>query len=542
MVATGENESTRPARIVILVDNGVNGDSRVQKTARSAADAGWEVILLGRSPNGKPQSWQLGAAQVRLLRMPSPLKMRRHEFRRRWIVGPFAYPPTGIAAHRAQTVRAWQADLAVRRALLAAGDGPARGSLERLSIRFQELAAKVVKKWVSFRYWQLTTAQRYRGTLSSPWDRAYTWLWLRLRGARAWRKLEPQLWDYELAYAETVDQLKPDIIYANDFRMLGVGARAKIRARAKGRQIKLIWDVHEYLPGVKPRANNARWMVANRAHESEYAKYADAVITVSERLAELLKHDHSLPELPSVVLNTPNAADVSGPRDADAPDIRTTCGLGPQTPLVVYSGAAAPHRGMGVMVEAMPRLEQVHVAFVVNDPTGPYLSSLVARAEELGVAERLHVLPYVPHNQVVGFLSTATIGVIPIHHWLNHEIQLITKFFEYSHARLPILVSDVETMAATVRATGQGEVFRVDDVEGYVRAVQAVIADPERYRAAYESMDLAAWTWEAQAKVQDRIYRRLAPERIPGGADRTGGQPAAGAIAPAAGTMARAVG
>ena len=41
----------------------------------------------------------------------------------------------------------------------------------------------------------------------------------------------------------------------------------------------------------------------------------------------------------------------------------------------------------------------------------------------------------------------ADLGVIPIHHWPNHEIALITKFFEYSHARLPIVVSDVRTMA-----------------------------------------------------------------------------------------------
>ncbi|WP_422770260.1 glycosyltransferase family 4 protein [Plantactinospora sp. WMMC1484] len=513
MVATGTNEPTAPARIVILVDNGVNGDSRVQKTARSAADAGWDVILLGRSPHGRPESWQLGEATVQLVRMPSPLRQRRHEYRRRWIFGPLGYPPTGIAAHRAQAVRAWQADLTIKRALLATAEPSAGKAVRRRLLQVQSLAAKVVKKWVSFRYWQHTKGLGYRNRLRSPWDRAYTWFWRRAMGDRSWRRLEPQLWDYELAYGPVVDQLKPDIIYANDFRMLGVGARAKIRARSKGRSIKLIWDVHEYLPGVKPRSDNARWMTANMAHEHEFSPYADAVITVSTQLAELLKRDHKLPELPSVVLNTPNAADVEW--DADAPDIRSACGLGPDTPLFVYSGAAAAHRGMGVMVEAMPHLPEAHVAFVINDPQLPYIKSLIERATKLGTADRLHILPYVAHSQVVGFLSSATAGVIPIHHWLNHEIQLITKFFEYSHARLPILVSDVETMAATVRANDQGEVFRVDDVEGYVRAARTVLADPERYRKAYESIDLAAWTWEVQAEVQAALYRRLLPERAP---------------------------
>ena len=51
---TAVPRSTR-GRVVMLVDNGVEGDSRVQKAARSAAEAGWEVVLLGRSPGSLPQ-------------------------------------------------------------------------------------------------------------------------------------------------------------------------------------------------------------------------------------------------------------------------------------------------------------------------------------------------------------------------------------------------------------------------------------------------------------------------------------------------------
>ena len=122
-------------------------------------------------------------------------------------------------------------------------------------------------------------------------------------------------------------------------------------------------------------------------------------------------------------------------------------------------------------------------------------------------------------GQVVAFLSGADVGVIPIHHWPNHEIALITKFFEYSHARLPMVVSDVRTMAETVRATGQGEVFAAEDLADYVRAVRAVLADPARYRAAYDKPGLLdSWTWEAQAAVLDGVYRALL--RRPGVAGR----------------------
>lgn len=346
------------------------------------------------------------------------------------------------------------------------------------------------------------------GRLRRPVEWAYTRFWSMTMRQRAWRRLEPSLWRYERAYGPVVDALAPDLIHAHDFRMLGVGARAKLRARQEGREVRLLWDAHEYLPGIKPWRDNVRWLPAHRAHEREYAPYADAVVTVSDELARLLQAEHRLPERPTVVLNAPDPPATSRTQET----LRQRCHLGPDVPLLVYSGAAAPQRGLGVLVEALPVLPDTHLALVVNRPDGEYVRSLVARAVQLGVADRLHVGGYVPADRVVPLLAGADVGLIPIEHWPNHEIALITKFFEYSHARLPIVVSDVRTMAETVRRTGQGEVFRAGDVADLVRAVRAVLADPARYRAAYDRPGLLdAWSWPAQAEVLDRVYRSLLP-------------------------------
>lgn len=314
----------------------------------------------------------------------------------------------------------------------------------------------------------------------------------------------------ELAYGKVIDALEPDLIHANDFRMLGVGARAKLRAGARGRAVKLVWDAHEYLPGIKPWNPHPRWHVAQCAYEREFSQYADAVTTVSETLADMLVEGHGLRAKPDVVLNAPEA-EISAEHAAEpVPDLRELCGIGADVPLTVYSGAAAPQRGLDIMVESLPQLPGTHVAFVVLKPTADYMNELAARAMELGVSDRIHVLPYVPHYQVAPFLASADVGVIPIHHWPNHEIALITKFFEYSHARLPFVVSDVKTMGEMVAQTGQGEVFKAEDVADYVRAVKAVLADPKKYRDVYDSEGLLdAWTWESQAEVLDAVYTRV---------------------------------
>lgn len=503
---TGASHRPTRGKIVMLVDNGVHGDSRVQKEARSAAAAGWEVVLLGRSPKKKHQSWYLGDAQVRLLPVPNPLHRRRHEYRRAVLRSPLAYPPGPLAAYRTQRMKAWRAELNLR--VVEARRQPSRLSAARLLP--QRLLSRGMSRWVRLRARRTEALDRSRKAMDTRLDRFTTSFWLRTMGERAWRRLDPALWDFELAYGKVIDALEPDLIHANDFRMLGVGARAKLRAEGKGRSVKLVWDAHEFLPGIKPWSVHPRWHIAQCAHEREHARHADAVVTVSGTLADMLAERHGLASVPEVVLNAPDAGFAPEQEAEPVPDLRERCGIGPQDPLVVYSGAAAPQRGLDIMVDALPQLPGTHVALVVLRVNSAYVLSLKGRAAELGVQDRLHVLPYVPHYQVVPFLAAADVGVIPIHHWPNHEIALITKFFEYSHARLPFVVSDVRTMGEMVTRTGQGEVFTAEDLSDYVRAVKSVLADPGRYRDVYDRQGLLEeWTWEAQAVVLDRVYSRL---------------------------------
>ncbi|MEV0002924.1 glycosyltransferase family 4 protein [Micromonospora sp. NPDC050980] len=484
-------------RVVMLVDNAVDGDSRVQKAARSAADAGWHVTLLGCARVAAERRWRLGDAEVRVLPLDAP-PVDTH--------GP---PDAGaVAAGLRDAGVAGRGAAGGRRDAdgeTAGRHGAAgfRGGVRGLGGASSGLRGRLVARGGL----PLRVARLAR----RPVEHAQVRYWRARLGDRAWRRLEPGLWDYERVAGPIIDELRPDLIHAHDFRMLGVAARTADRARARGRTVKLVWDAHEWLPGARPRRDNARWLPAHLGYVREYVGHVDAVVTVSDTLADLLVRDHDLPERPTVVLNAPVAEPAPTTAGVPAPDLRARCGLAADTPLLVYSGAMAVQRGVDTVVEALPRLPGVHLALVVADPAAAYVRQVVARAVRHGVADRVHVLPYVPHRQLVAFLATADVGLIPLHHWPNHEIALITKFFEYAHARLPIVVSDVRTMADTVRATGQGEVFRARDAADLARAVRAVLADPGRYRAAYDGPDspLPTWTWESQADRLDALYRRL---------------------------------
>ena len=77
-------------------------------------------------------------------------------------------------------------------------------------------------------------------------------------------------------------------------------------------------------------------------------------------------------------------------------------------------------------------------------------------------------------------------------------------------ARLPIVVSDVRTMAAEVKRLGNGEVFIAEDVADFVNAVKKVLADKNKYQNVYTEEVLIERSWELQAENLVNIYNRIA--------------------------------
>lgn len=500
--------SRRPPLLAVLVDNHVIGDSRVQKCSIAAAEAGYRVVLIGRA-QAAPDTFTIGSGtgQVEVRRIEAPFRMlaltRRVPPGRWW--HPLAYPSADHASARSLRLTALGRDLQARKILHRRADGAGvRAKAQRWGLKAQTARLRLARYWHLARAYQLKQMTDRVKASDALAYRAGLKIRTALSGPRAWRSFDPVLLDVELAFGPVLDQLKPDLIHANDFRMSGVAVRAAARAFQAGRRVPVVYDVHEFVPGVIARS--ARWRAANSGHEAEYITAADRVVTVSDRLAQMLADRYRLGRLPAVVLNAPQFDPAAEPPQGG---LRAACGLADGVPLLVYGGSAAPQRGLETAIDALPELPQAHLALVISSERRA--KELSARAAELGVSDRLHVLDYVPQEQVVPFLRSATAGIIPIHHLPNHEIALITKYLEYAHAGLPIITSDTETMGGRTRELGNGEVFRAQDTADYVRAVRAVLADPQRYRAAYaqHAATVEGWSWVQQKQVLLGVYAEV---------------------------------
>jgi len=342
----------------------------------------------------------------------------------------------------------------------------------------QDFIAKVLRK---LRYYQRRFQARFLGgyTPGIP-----NW-------GRATKLITPLALDF-----------KPDVVHAHDYTALPIAGEIVAMLKKAGHEAALIYDAHEYVPGVAHL--KAPLMRAYTEQEITYTAQSAAILSVSEGMSELLiPHLQLGDRRPEIVANDPL---VEGQQKSDR-HLRKDCGISDEVPLIVYSGAVAPQRGIATVIEGLRQMPDVHCALIAN-PESVSVKEFVASAVD--ITDRFHVLPYVPNAELVSYLSSADLGLIPIHHKLNHEISLITKFGEYMQARLPIVVSDVKTMSEEVRRLGNGEVFIAQNTEDFVRATRAVLTKKAKYQAAYTDDVLSERSWERQAENLLAIYNRVA--------------------------------
>jgi glycogen(starch) synthase len=506
------SQVTRPGRVVMVVANRIDGDSRVQKSAQSMAEEGWEVHLVGLSVARKPEHYRQGDVEYHKIPVPKMDPPKRLRDRVAVLKYPLAYGVPARAGFGMQRIKAERIELE------ALGGERGRDGLLRMPGLVRRLGRKVQRVWIGRRIDQTKARERYLQRENGLLDRVTRRWWTMLLGDRVWRRLDNDAVRIELALYPEILRLEPDLLHAHDMYPIGFCARAAAALRRRGKAVRLLYDAHEFVPGCDTLpADRFESLVR---YERRYLPYADAIVTVSAPLADLLREHHGLDRTPAVVLNAPLAADPSRP---DPGDVRSACELGADTPLAVYSGWAAPERKIEMIIEAARHVPGLHVAFLVNRPNHPYVQSLIALGREYGIEDRLHFRGYVDYADLPRFLSTATMGIHPMQTGpINHEIALPNKFFEYSHAHLPLVVSDVKTLSAEVRRLGNGEVFTSGDVGSLVAAIEKVIADPESYRAVYrDPAVLAEYTWERQVHQYTALYEELTgavPAKEPAGA------------------------
>ena len=180
-------------------------------------------------------------------------------------------------------------------------------------------------------------------------------------------------------------------------------------------------------------------------------------------------------------------------------------------PRVVFLGRVVRAKGVETLVEAAAQLRTPGAqVLVVGD--GADRRRVEELSRRLGVADRVRVMGFVPHERVPAVLASADLLVLP-----SFYEELGTVLIEAMQAGLPAVASRVGGIPDIVEDGENGLLVAPGDATALARAIDAVLGDPVLSRRLGDGARrrAAAYDWDVVGEQVLELYRQLAGRRPP---------------------------
>ncbi|GGO00977.1 glycosyl transferase [Microbispora rosea subsp. aerata] len=294
-------------------------------------------------------------------------------------------------------------------------------------------------------------------------------------------------------YAATAWPLLPRLAEGADLVHAHLGedlAVVPLALRAAGHAgVPFVLTIH-CSPGHTVHGRTPRALLLRRlggALERRGAARADAVIALTPRMRDILTGGgvpagrvHVIPSGIAPVFTRPARPGV--PLD------------GVPAPRVLYVGRLHEHKGVDVLLRALALLGDPPVdLLVVGD--GPRAGRLRELAERLGVAARVHLRGFVPHEQIPGVLGGGDPLVLP-----SRCEELGTVLIEAMHSGNPIVATRVGGIPDLVEDGVTGLLVPPGRPGPLAAAIRRLLDDPA------QAEEMAA---NARRRVADLSWDRL---------------------------------
>ena len=227
------------------------------------------------------------------------------------------------------------------------------------------------------------------------------------------------------------------------------------------------------------------------------------IITVSPPIVEEFRNYYHCQNV-TLIRNIPPYKEVS---KSDL--IRQLLGLDSRVRIALYQGYLQPDRSLDTLIYAAPFLERDIVIVLMGEDkvgTQAQLEAIIARE---GVTDRVKIVPPVPYSELLNWTASADIGltVYAPDYSKNVQMMLPNKLFEYLMAGLPVLTSELESIAEVVRTYEVGHIVFSLEPRNIAAAINTMLSNRAalavmHYNALKAAQNSLCWEQELSKLIQ----------------------------------------
>ena len=283
---------------------------------------------------------------------------------------------------------------------------------------------------------------------------------------------------------------KADVYWSNDLDTLLANYMA-----SKWKKKKLIFDSHEYFTEVPELVNRPSVQRIWKRLEQRILPKLKNVLTVSQSIANLYQQEYGLDV--KLLRNVPQLQKVAFEVENLKIDNKK---------IIIYQGAINVNRGVEFMVKALNYLDN-HILYLIGK--GDISTEIATLIKTEKLETKVKMLGEVPYEKLHSYTIQADLGLsLEEDKGLNYRFALPNKLFNYIHASVPVLVSNLPEMAELISHYQVGEAIATHEPQQIAQKIKGMLNNKTLLASYQENCKKATQelNWEKEKQVISTLF------------------------------------
>jgi len=291
---------------------------------------------------------------------------------------------------------------------------------------------------------------------------------------------------------------KEDVLLANDLDALFPNY---LVSKIKG--CELVFDSHEIFSEVPTLYNRPFRKKIWKTLEKSIVPKIKYFYTVSNGYADWFKKNYKI--RPEIIMNVPVVQTNSGEElTVTLPEIQ------PDEKILIYQGVINFSRGIDKMIEAMQFVENAQLWII---GFGPKKTEFEALASQLNLNNKVKFIGQVPPSQLKLITPRADLGLsLEEDYGISYRYALPNKIFDYTHAGIPILGTNLPEIRNTIEKYGIGKTIQNHEPQHIAELIQQMLDEGKSVYTENLKKAAEVFNWENEEKKMERIFAPLKPD------------------------------